>query len=278
MQSNHQTGTAPGKLILCGEHAVVYGQKAIAFAVDLTTKATIRPRTGPTNVRRVEDSLVQEAAQMVLGPNWEVSLTSTIPIGRGMGSSAALAVALVKARHRDLTFDSLFQSALPVEKLFHGNPSGLDVAVSARGGVLLFQRPCQLQSLACPSWQVVVLDTQQQSSTAQMVRYVDSQRPRVDSIIDQIGDLVEEAAKTIGDPITLGEILNDNQRLLAKMGVSNHHLDELVRLARHCGAYGAKLSGAGGGGVVLALIEDPEPLLVQCNRRQVPAWVCRPWS
>ena len=277
-QAKGEAGTAPGKLILCGEHAVVYGHRAIAFAVDLSTTVTVIPGIGPTRVLAVEDSRVTEAAQLALGSNWVVSLKSTIPIGRGMGSSAALAVALVRAHNPNLFFDEVFQRARPVEQLFHGNPSGLDVAVCALGGVLLFRRPCEIQSLPRLQWQVVVLDSQQKASTAQLVGQVAARRRQVDPIIRQIGDLVEEAATALDDPIVLGEILTENHTLLTQIGVSNQCLNELVQLAITCGAWGAKLSGAGGGGVVLALIADPGPLLAEANRRGVPAWVCRPWS
>ncbi|HMV66691.1 MAG TPA: mevalonate kinase, partial [Myxococcota bacterium] len=128
-------GAGHGKLILVGEHAVVHGQPAIAFAVDLQTEVTARPNDGPLAVRsELVDELVARAAAAAFGDRgWDVEIRSTLPLGRGMGSSAALSVALVRAASAARGApapdgDALFREALALERIFHANPSGLDVA------------------------------------------------------------------------------------------------------------------------------------------------------
>jgi mevalonate kinase len=277
-------GQAGGKLILCGEHAVVYGHPAIAFGVDLGTTVRLRARPGPVRIAGRDEPLLLTAVQQVVGTEGvEVELETTLPIGRGMGSSASLAVALVRA-WRDLrglpagTPDEVFEAALPVERVFHHNPSGLDVAVAARGGVVRYLRatPPRLWALPCPPWSVVVLDTGKVGHTGTLVSHVGSQRPGIDPILNRIGALVDEAAAVLDQPEALGALLDENHALLGRIGVSTDELDELATFARAHGALGAKLSGAGGGGVVLALVDDPTPLLAAAARRGIPAWTCRP--
>ena len=277
---------ASGKLILCGEHAVVHGHPALAFAVSLGTTVRLVPHDGPTGViGGAADSTLQHALITALGEHgWQVQIDSTLPMGRGMGSSAALATALVRARAlaqgEFLSREAQFDAAMGLELIFHANPSGVDVAVSVRGGVLRYQRDAQgepqVSALTCPDWQVVVLDTGVAGHTARLVAEVSARRPGIDPYLHRIGMLVEQAAQHLHDPAVLGPILNENQAMLDQIGVSTPEVDALVSLARGHGALGAKLSGAGGGGVVMALVHDPAPLLDAAASAGVPAWACRP--
>jgi mevalonate kinase len=279
------TGWAGGKLILCGEHAVVYGHPAIAFGVDRGTTVTLRKVTGPLQITCTLDSpLLRVALETHLGlDGLAVTLETTLPVGRGMGSSASLAVAVVRASRRLRGLDphdasAVFDEALPIEAVFHNNPSGLDVAVAARGGVLRYKRatPPSLVPLPCPDWQVVVLDTGKVGRTGELVAGVGARRPGIDPQLQRIGDLVREAAACLHDRPALGALLNENHALLSQIGVSTPDCDALVDLARRHGAHGAKLSGAGGGGVVLALVDDPQPLIDAASELHIPAWACRP--
>jgi mevalonate kinase len=293
------TGLGHGKLILVGEHAVVHGQPAIAFAVDLGTQVDVRPlpgargdglREGPddasSNLIRSElvDAMVERAIAASVGPSgWQVDIRSTLPLGRGMGSSAALSVALVRAGRAargeaPLQGEALFQAALALERIFHANPSGLDVAVSVYGGALRYRRtePITLQPLPAPAWQVVVLDTGRSGSTKELVAGVTSRRPGIDPLLTRIGEVVDAATEVLADARALGPLLDENQRLLEGIGVSTPEIEALCRLARGAGALGAKLSGAGGGGVVIALVEDPTPVLRAAAAAGVRAWPCRP--
>jgi mevalonate kinase len=282
-------GWGSGKLILCGEHAVVYGHPAIAFSVSLGTTVTLTlsetgTRVFPSpGISPDDPRLTRAIAGALGGVRARVEMESDLPVGRGMGSSAALAVALHRAaaslRAETLDERTLFDRAMEVEREFHGNPSGLDVAISARGGISLYRRTPDgpsLTPIACPDWQVVVLDTGRAGDTAALVAGVAQRRPQVDSSLTRIGSLVLEAARALDDAPTLGALLDENHSLLRQIGVSDDGVDALVHLARRHGALGAKLSGAGGGGVVIALTEDPGPILDAAAAAGVTARVARP--
>lgn len=281
MSRDTATAWASGKLILAGEHAVVHGQPAIAFAVDLGSTVTLTRTDGPTTlVGPVQDPKLLAAAVLACGAHGvAVEVSSTLPLGRGMGSSASISVALVRAAGllADRPVDA-FAEAMPLEQLFHHNPSGVDVAVIARGGVLRFQRtvPPTMRSLPCPSWQAVVLDSGRVGVTADLVAGVTSRRPRIDPQLQRIGALVDQMEGVLHDAAALGPLLVENHHLLGEIGVSAPDLDALVHLALAHGAFGAKLSGAGGGGVVLALTDDPARLIAAARVVGVPAWATRP--
>lgn len=275
-------GWASGKLILVGEHAVVHGQPAVAFAVSLGTTVRLTPTDGATALDvDFDDPRLREAVVTAVGEQgWRVHIRTDLPVGRGMGSSASLAVALVRA-HAAATGTSpdVYARALTVERVFHGNPSGVDVAVATHGGVLRFQRTAEgatWSRLPCPGWQVVVLDSGTRGDTGALVAGVTARRPGIDDDLAAIGAVVDQVADVLDDPPALGPLLTENHRLLGRLGVSTPVLDDLVQLALDHGALGAKLSGAGGGGVVLALVDDPAPVLAAAHDRGVAAWATHP--
>jgi len=267
------TAFAPGKLILMGEHAVVYGHPALAIAVDRGMTVTLTPREGPTGLDTavIEDSRLGDALSAVLpAMGWGVHIESTLPIGRGMGSSAALAVALARAslaaRGRPATHDAVDNLALKVERVFHGNPSGIDQTVCAHGGAIRFKRGPDgpdYQTIDLPDLPIVVIDSGSAGNTAELVAGVASRRPQVDPYLAKIGELFEATwpALLAGDLTTIGQAWHENHWLLRAVGVSTPTLDRITRLATDAGALGAKMAGAGGGGVVIALAPDPEPVL-----------------
>jgi mevalonate kinase len=274
-------GRGGGKLILLGEHAVVHGHSAVAVGVSLGTEVRLHPTDGPTHLLQDHpDPRLQEALSLVLPPEGlGVEICSNLPEGRGMGSSAALAVALVRARAalegEVLPFATLHERAFPVERLFHGNPSGLDHAVAALGGALSYRRGEAPVPLDMPPVPAVVLDTGRAGNTAEIVAEVAARRPAVEPQLTRLGVLAEEMAPSLGDTQALGEAMNEAHALLGEIGVSDDELDALVDLARTNGAVGAKLSGAGRGGVVLALVPDgPEPLLQAAAARGISAFSC----
>ena len=280
------TGAGHGKLLLCGEHAVVYGHPAIAVAVDRSTRVSLTRRPGPTAVRSVHvDHRVRDALFTTLPDvGFDVEVVTDLPVGRGMGSSAALAVAVVRAwadLEGEIVSPEVVETrALPIERSFHGNPSGVDVAVSAHGGCLWFQRgePSIREALPSPRLPLVVLDSGADRETAHMVAAVAARRPDCDAELEAIGRLVHEARGCLQDVTALGALLLENHRRLVALGVSTPALDALVDLAMTHGATGAKLAGAGGGGVVLALVEDPGSLLVAAADRGVHAFPCEVWT
>lgn len=282
------TATAPGKVILAGEHAVVYGRPAIAAPVwQVVATATITataPGAGCTlvasdlgQVLQLADAGDNEPLAVVtrltlarLGvahmPDWRIELHSDIPIASGLGSGAALSTALVRA-----IFARLGQPAPPAvvselvyesERFYHGVPSGIDNTVVAYGQPIWFVKG-QLPepfTLAAPIL-LAIADTGIRSPTVLTVSKVREawlqDRPRYEAIFDAIGDLVHAARRALeqGDVSALGGLLNANQALLQSMGVSCDAIETLVAAARAAGASGAKLSGAGGGGNIIALVE-----------------------
>lgn len=277
-------GTGHGKVLLCGEHAVVHGHPAIALAVDRKTRITLRRTGGPTRIESAHgDPRLLDALGPLLPPTGlHLTVATDLPVGRGMGSSAALAVALTRARARlgskHLTPQQIYDVAMPIERAFHGNPSGVDVAVSTWGGCLWFQPgdPPERVALQMGRWRLVVLDSGQSGDTRRLVAHVATLQ--ADDTLARIGALVHKARAALLDATVLGPLLTENHRLLTSLGVSTPELDGLVTLALDAGAHGAKLSGAGGGGIVIAVVDDPAPVLAAARAAGVTAFGCVPWS
>jgi mevalonate kinase len=261
------SGSAPGKLILFGEHAVVWGWPALAGAVDRRTFVDLVP--GGAGRARIEadllDARLLEAVARFVPPGLTIRIRSELPVGRGMGSSAALSVALVRAlaawRQQVPSFEDLAGQSLDVDRIFHGTPSGVDTTVSLCGGLVRFRKgpPVEIRPVVCPApLPVVVLDSGSPGDTAAMVARVRLGRPGVDSVLRSLGEAVDPAIACLGDLEALGACMDEFHLRLGKLGVSTPRLDEIAAFARAHGALGAKLSGAGGGGVLVALTRPGE--------------------
>jgi len=280
------TGQAPAKLILSGEHAVVYGHPAVAVAVDRWTRVHLDHQDGPSSVHSTAGQLpdiIQDALHTVIPrEGLRVSIDADIPLGRGMGSSASLAVATVRAWSRatgqPLDAVTLNRSAHTIETVFHGTPSGVDHGVIGRGGAIRFQRTrdgISIHPMACPALPLVVFDSGTAGSTRDLVAGVRARRDELAPVLTAIGTLTERviAALEARAPLTtLGPLLTENHRLLRALGVSTKALDHLVDFALQHGAHGAKLAGAGGGGVVLALAPEPEHLVHRAQQAGLTAF------
>ena len=238
------------------------------MAVDRGTTVTLTRRSGPTAIDGApfRDARLKTALAVVLPPQGiGVTLTTDLPVGRGMGSSAALAVALIRARAslegRTADFAECHRLGFDIERVFHGNPSGVDHTVSAMGGGVQYRRGQPIEPLSLPPLTLVVIDTGIAGNTAELVAGV-AALPDAETRLAAIGQVTQKVATALhGPPQVLGALLVENHRLLRDIGVSTPQLDALVDAALSAGAYGAKLAGAGGGGVVLALTEDPEPVI-----------------
>jgi mevalonate kinase len=294
-KSSAAEGRAKGKTILLGEHAVVYGIPAIAVGIDRGTVATAEPasagagsslelvsaadaggaplggRTAATD-DGTELGLAFGAVLRAAEVDAQVKVVARteLPAGAGLGCSAALGVAIVRAldafRGRpEQPAASVVERALAWEKVFHGNPSGIDTAVAARGGCLLYQRTqagSELRpvKLAAPL-SFAIGHTGTASLTKTMVESVARFRERnptaAQKSFEAIGVLVKNArlALEAGDRKALGQLMDLNQILLSGLLVSTETIETMCRLAREAGALGAKLTGAGGGGCVIALCD-----------------------
>lgn len=283
----HAEGSSHAKLILLGEHSVVYGQPAIAVPLpDLAMQVHIEER---------------HAGQMILAPNYQgplddlteayegvrqliirlltffdqphlpflLKITSNIPQERGMGSSAATAIALTRAFFaffKAPLSDAMLQKWANVEEaITHGSPSGIDVATAAHDLPVWFVK----QQLAVPlemalHGTLIIADTGIHGQTGLAVSVVREQLQTepvaTQEHLSALGDLATDAkiALASDNVMQLGKTMNAAQTHLSALGVSHPKLDELIQAARQAGALGAKLTGGGVGGAMFALADQPE--------------------
>jgi mevalonate kinase len=283
-------GTAPGKIILTGEHAVVYHRPAIAAPVrSVEAKAYLKTSEKGSNgqiwisapqikenrwLREIpQGDPLREAIQLLKNhlipedhPPLHLSLESSIPISGGMGSSAALATSILRAmagyQNLDLTIEEQIELAFAAEILFHGTPSGIDNTVVVLNQLVFFQRdqsPIPIH-LSKP-FHLLIADSGQISQTATAVGNVQDlwhRKPELcEDLFDSIAEISHNAKASLerGDLQTLGVCFDENQEKLERLRVSSPKLDELILTARKAGALGAKLSGGGMGGNLIALVD-----------------------
>ncbi|TMA37716.1 MAG: mevalonate kinase [Deltaproteobacteria bacterium] len=275
-------GRAAGKVILLGEHAVVYGRPALAAGLPLWLEAEVVAGEGPARFesdRHADDPraarLIAEAAAAVgLEPRGlVVRVRSDVPAGVGVGSSAALAVAVLRAlaaaAGRRLARDEELEVATRLESIFHGHPSGIDPAAAALGGCFRFVRgtPPVVAPVrpVVPLPLVIAFGARPRSTGAAVMglraRW-EADRARHEALFDAVAATVEDGARAVeaGDLAALGRAFDRNQTLLETIGVSAPEVEALAARARAAGALGAKLTGGGAGGAVGARAPDPERL------------------
>ncbi len=275
-------GEAPGKIILFGEHAVVYGHPAIAIpvfqvharaevyraqtctveAVDLRRRVHVNRASERNPFARIV-KLVCATVRRPLPP-WRIVVTSDIPIAAGLGSGAAISAAIVRAMLAafDVSLEDAAISELvyEVEKIHHGTPSGIDNTVVVYERPIWFVRglPPEPFRVARPL-HLLIADTGKPSPTKIAVEDVrrawEREPQRYEALFQAIGDLTKQARSAIeqGQLDALGALMNANHALLTEIGVSSPELDALIETALAAGAVGAKLSGAGRGGNMIAL-------------------------
>ncbi len=269
---------APGKIILLGEHAVVYGTAAIAGALSVGVTAHVAPEfrfniAVPPSLSPEQGQLLVRAvsagAKMIGQPRARIWFESQLPVSVGLGSSAALAVAssraLFAAAGKKPDEGRLRSAALAMEKQFHGTPSGIDHETCLRGGVIVFKKGVA-RSLPCkkPLKLVVALAGRRgptHAVVAELRKRRDRWPRRYRGVIEQVGAVALSGADAIrtGDLRALGDVMNMNHGLLCALGVSSAPIDDMVHRLRALGALGAKLTGAGGtGGAVIGLFENPD--------------------
>ena len=272
---------ACGKAILLGEHFVVHDVSALAIPLTCVgTTVTVTPLATSQQSRWLDPTLSPAEAELAarlldhararLGATTPLAVRtdSTIPRGCGLGSSASLAVALCGAvaqvEGKALGRDALRSHAHALEGLIHGAPSGIDDATIAWAKPLCFRRGAEPEPLNSSADLTVVLASSgrpapTREAVAQVAALGKAAPTRFRELCEAAAEQVSlgKTALQEGDSAQLGKALNATHQLLAALGVSTPALDRLVETARSAGAWGAKLTGAGLGGFMLALV-DPE--------------------
>jgi len=290
--------SAPAKIILLGEHFVVYGEPAIVMAIDKRVYARVEKRNdNRLHVRSMDLNLevffengsfrveqgdlkeakmkfepVKQAIEKVMEKHGQhvgldIEINSTVPVGAGLGSSAAVIAATTAATGAildvKLSKEDILRITYTAEKIVHGTPSGVDPAISTMGGTMLFQMDTGFKPLEVKTnIPLIIGNTGVERSTrvqVEKVRDLVDKYPRVtEHLMKAAREIVLRAIEALkeNDLETLGTMMNINHALLYGIGVSDESLEWLANAARKAGALGAKLTGAGGGGCMIALARE----------------------
>ena len=284
--------SAPGKIILFGEHAVVYGHPAIVMAIELranskTTESmspgiqlsvpqinsekifTFNANSQSFDVENLSsfDFMIKTLFSRTVEKKLFIEIDSKIPVGMGLGSSAAVAVSTIASLSdylgHNYNLNEINDLAFKAEQITHGNPSGIDNTISTFGGILYFKEKKHekiLGRINMPS--VFIVNSGISRNTKDYVEKVAKSRKKdrknSDRILNSIGVITEEARGCIAksDYNQLGVLMNQNQKLLEDLGVGHPILTKLIEIAKKNGSLGSKLTGAGGGGCMVSLFEN----------------------
>lgn len=279
--------SAPAKVILFGEHAVVYGEPALAVPVSqLRATAALSPGEGLTIVAAdinqvlpvsldsaVIDNALAQMAKLTLEflgaspPNITIKLFSDIPPASGLGSGAAVSAALgravARAVQQEISNEDLNKLVFEIERIHHGTPSGIDNTVIVYERPVYYIRDMTLETFSIGQpVMLLIADTGKTALTrvavADVRTLVETQPDTALPIIHDIGRIARSARAVLeaGNIEALGQLANENHVLLRQLTVSSPELEKLVDAARQAGAFGAKLSGGGRGGNMIAFVTD----------------------
>ena len=268
-KSESAGGKSAGKIILLGEHGAVYGRHALAVPIPDAVSVSVRRASKLSH--QLPDEYVERIfdALGIAERNWRIDVLSDLPFGKGLGSSAAVAVAMVRAFDEELELgldDGRINSiAFATEQLAHGTPSGVDNTLATYAQPMLFRNDGELQFEPIEASEVAPLVIAWGDETGKTNEQVAGVRERYErapahfeALFDEMDALACEGADLLrsGRYEELGLLMNLCQGLLNAIGVSTPGLESMISLARASGAVGAKLTGAGGGGSIVALCPD----------------------
>ncbi|MHA1868871.1 MAG: mevalonate kinase [Candidatus Heimdallarchaeaceae archaeon] len=285
--------SAPGKVILFGEHAVVYGFPAIAIAINRrvkvsiiegneTSKSLFTPDLFPKNqFDLTNEHIIPEQLKAIffllkktkvierLSYGQQILIKSQIPPSAGLGSSAAISVSLAMLgtilSNQELRLENINKIAFEAEKIQHGTPSGIDNFVSTfGGGVFYLKNSLKRIDLSKISFKIVIINTKVTRNTKDLVLLVkkryEEKKDYVQELFNEIKTITEQAKVYLekGNIDKIGELMNKNQVVLEKLGVGHKKITEAINILGNEGALGAKLTGAGGGGCVIGIFDSKE--------------------
>ena len=270
---------APGKIIISGEHFVAHGSNALAAAIDKTVKVYSETSDKNSILSRVDNqvfnirikpinpvSVVRNKILEYLNRKERIKITieSNIPRGSGLGSSSAISVAtaasIASLFGEKLDKKTLYNIAFEGEKIIHGNPSGIDVAASVYGGLILFNKntvPTNIDLLN--KLQIIVSISGKTRQTSRMINHFTSTSNKLpyhfQSLVHSSSVLTHEAVNCLitQDLEKLGAIINFYNSILSSFGLGTEITDRMIETCLEHGAYGAKITGAGGGGSIIAI-------------------------
>ena len=278
--------SAPGKVILFGEHFVVYGTKSILCSINKRVTVTAEK----TKERKI--SINSEIGKLVLEPNesiskidsplkpfyylankaikdqnegLEIEIESEIPLGAGLGSSSACCVAGAAAIFKlfgKISKEKILEHAIEAEKTIYQNTSGADCTVSTYGGLMEYDKNNGFKKIEDkPNFQLVIANSNIEHSTESMVSKVkefeNKNKEKFNELSNLESKLVEDVLKLIKENKIneIGEKINQNQKFLEEIGISNKQLENMIKIGQ-ISSYGAKITGSGGGGCIFALTNE----------------------
>ena len=278
--------SAPGKVILFGEHFVVYGVKAILCSINKRVTVT---------AEKISDKKIvinSEIGNLILEPNKSISeinsplkpfyylgnkviknqdtgiqikIDSEIPLGVGLGSSSACCVAGAAAIFKlfgDISKEEILELAIEAERTIFENTSGADCTVCTYGGIIEYGKKQGFKKIEDePNFQLVIANSNIEHSTESMVSEVKAftikNKEEFSKLLNQELELVEDVLKLLkeNNTIELGEKINQNQEYLETIGISNNQLREMIEIGQKT-SFGAKITGSGGGGCIFAITDE----------------------
>ena len=278
--------SAPGKVILFGEHFVVYGVKAILCSINKRVTVT---------AEKISDKKIvinSEIGNLVLEPNKSISeinsplkpfyylgnkviknqdtgiqikIDSEIPLGVGLGSSSACCVAGAAAIFKlfgDISKEEILELAIEAERTIFENTSGADCTVCVYGGIMEYDKKQGFKKIEDePNFQLVIANSNIEHSTESMVSEVKAftikNKEEFSKLLNQELELVEDVLKLLkeNNTVELGEKINQNQEYLETIGISNNQLREMIEIGQKT-SFGAKITGSGGGGCIFAITDE----------------------